>query len=161
VERKVAFKLTFTSVSALPTTGFFTCEHEYPDNLWRAELQRHDNRAVGIAAVTMIADEPVKLEDVLSAVIGSRNATTSAAGLSLPLGDAVLDVLTPASFAQRFGVAADNAGPPRCRALTLRTRDLAGLEADLSLRTADAQRIGGRLVAGSSHGVVVAFEQAR
>ena len=57
-ERKVAFSLAFTAHAALPHAGFFTCEHKFPENFWRAELQRHANGATGLAAVTMVAEEP-------------------------------------------------------------------------------------------------------
>jgi len=119
-EREVAFSLTFTSDAGLPHAAFFACEHHYPENFWRAELQRHANGVEGVAAVTMIARDPSDHHDFLWKMTGNRDYHVTGAGLAFAIGTSTLDVLTPEAFAERFGVTVAADYDARFAAITFR-----------------------------------------
>lgn len=157
-ERKVAFRLAFTADPALPHAGVFTCQHEFPDNLWRPELQRHDNGATGVGAVALVADDPAAHQRYLAAATGADVVPSDGDGTRLRLSNAVLDVLTPRAFERRFGQAPAG-GSGRFGAMTIIVRDLDSLAARLTVSGRPARRHGDLLVTQPVHGVVHAFRE--
>src|SRR5205814_2093828 len=55
---KVAFSLAFAADSGAPDTGFFTCQHRFPENFWNPAFQNHPNTAARIAGVVLVAENP-------------------------------------------------------------------------------------------------------
>lgn len=158
-ERKVGFDLTFTSDPALPHAGFFTCAQRAPDLFWKPDFMSHDNGATGVAAVTMVARDPSDHHDFLQKFTGRRDSHATSAGLTLELANGVLDVLTPAAFAHRFGADVPETEDARFRAVTVTVRAL-GAVRDAFIRYAIPHSIhGARLVvpAAAAFGVTLAF----
>ena len=95
-ERKVAFSLTFTSDSRLKRAGFFTCQHHYPENFWKAEFQRHANGALAIASAVMVTRDPADFHEFLTHFSGQHEITATSFGISFDLGDGSrVEVLSP------------------------------------------------------------------
>jgi hypothetical protein len=100
-EVRLAFALDRTS----PDVCFFACEHKHPENFWSEAAQRHPNGATGVLGAVLTAENPSDHAAFLSAFTGVRDFRATSLGLSIPLADGVIDVLTPDAFARRAGVA--------------------------------------------------------
>src|SRR6185436_20707476 len=70
---KVAFALAFARDSAAPESGFFTCLHRHPENLWNPAFQVHANTATKVAGAVFVADNPTDHHIFLSAFSGVRD----------------------------------------------------------------------------------------
>lgn len=57
-DKRVAFRLAFTSAPALAGLGFFVCQQETPETFWKPEYQRHANGARRIRAVGLESPDP-------------------------------------------------------------------------------------------------------
>ena len=116
----VAFSLAFANDKAAPNISFFTCQQHYPENFWNPAFQTHDNGATGIAAVVMVADEPARHRDFLLAYTGASNAAPDGEGYSIALPRGAIEMMTPAVYTSRYGLAAPNTGNgPRLAAMRL------------------------------------------
>ncbi len=102
---KVAFALAFASDPDAPDVGFFTSQQRYPENFWNPAFQIHANTAKSVAGVVFVAQDPGRHARFLSAFAGVDPIPTTPNGLTIktPRGD--IDVVMPAAFVQRFGVA--------------------------------------------------------
>lgn len=156
-ERKVAFTLAFTADPALPRAGFFTCEHKFPESFWRAELQRHANGASGIAAVTMVAQDPADHHVFLTRFTGCRDFGSTGYGLSFALANGRLDVLSGEAFRHRFGHGAEASRDARFRAITLRVPEHEALAARFAAAGIAHRMAGGLVVTDAIHGLSLAF----
>jgi hypothetical protein len=103
---KVAFALAFAADPLAPDAGFFTCLHRHPKNFWNPAFQQHANGANRVAGVVLVAEAPLAHRDFLLAFSGAAGARETADGLTIDLPRATIDVMKPAAFAHRFGVAA-------------------------------------------------------
>jgi len=103
---RVAFALAFASDPGAPDIGFFTSMQHSPENFWNPKFQVHANTAKSVAGVVLVARDPGRHANFLSAFAGVEAGHTTSIGLTIktPRGD--IDVMTPAAFVQRFGVAA-------------------------------------------------------
>jgi hypothetical protein len=99
---KVAFSLAITDHAAARDQAFFTCHNKYPENFWKADYQRHTNRAVGLREVVIVADKPQDLASFAGGFSGG-SAAASNDGLEIAIGRDKLSSLTPSGFAERFG----------------------------------------------------------
>lgn len=114
----LAFSLAFARDEAAPQIGFFTCQQHYPENFWNPSFQKHDNGATGIAAVVMVADEPRRHRDFLLAFTGAVEARPESEGYSISLPRGAIEVMTPAAYTAKLGLAApDTRNGPRLAAM--------------------------------------------
>ncbi|RDV01210.1 VOC family protein [Undibacter mobilis] len=114
----VAFSLAFAKDKTAPEIGFFTCQQHYPENFWNPAFQKHDNGVTGIAAVVIVADEPARHRDFLTAFTGALNVTAEGEGYRLGLPRGAIEVMTPDAYAVRYGLdSPDTAGGPRLAAM--------------------------------------------
>jgi hypothetical protein len=128
---KLAFSLVFAADPHAPGTGFATCQHYFPENFWNPAFQQHANGVQGIAGVVMVADEPERHRDFLLAFTGAKSIDNTDDGFSIVLPRAVIDLVTPHAFSQRFGVLApDTSLGARLAALRLTVADtgVAGIQ---------------------------------
>jgi glyoxalase-like protein len=102
---KLAFALAFASDPGMPRVGFFTSFQRHPENFWNPEFQVHANTARRVAGVMLVAQDPDRHASFLGAFTGVEASRVTTGGLRFktPRGD--VDVVTPAAFLQRFGVA--------------------------------------------------------
>ena len=161
-ERKVAFSLTFTSDSRLKRAGFFTCQHHYPENFWKAEFQRHANGALGIASAVMVTRDPADFHEFLTHFSGQHEITATSFGLSFALGDGSrVEVLSPLGFKAFFGEEAEP-DPRRFLGWRVKVADLGAVAALLGENRVPFSAHGAALVvpAEAAQGAALAFEAA-
>lgn len=159
-ERKVAFSLTFTGDSRLPHAGFFTCQHHYPENFWRADFQHHANGALAIRAAVMVTRDPADFHEFLTHFTGVHELTATSFGVAFDLGDGSrLEVLSPLGFKAFFGEEAEP-DPRRLLGWRVKVADLDTVAALLTRNDVPFVRLASALVVPSTaaHGAAVAFE---
>jgi catechol 2,3-dioxygenase-like lactoylglutathione lyase family enzyme len=160
-ETKVAFELTFTSDSAIPHAGFFTCHSLFPDAFWQPDFMKHPNGVTEISAVTMVARDPADHYDFFEKFTGCRDPHMSSFGLSLALANGTLAVISPAAFQHRFGENVADTLDARFRAITFAATGIESLRARLDQVRIPHHRSGGLLIVPSfsARGVTLAFTE--
>ncbi len=102
---KLAFSLIFASDPKTPDAGFAACQHYYPENFWKPAFQTHANGVERIAAIVMVADDPAQHCDFLLAYTGAEAAQAAGDGFTIALPRGAIDMMTPAAFSERYGLA--------------------------------------------------------
>jgi hypothetical protein len=129
--------------AALSRAGrVYFCEHRTPDLVWHPPWQVHPNGCCGIAALTVVTDDPAGLAERHAAALGVPAVRTDDHEVTIPLGDAELRLVSHTRYAERYGVAALRAGG---------RRDFMGA---VSIRTRSPQRLRGFLAAALPAGAV-------
>jgi hypothetical protein len=103
-DTEVGFSIAFARDAASPHAGFFTCKQMHPMNFWSAELQRHGNGATGIAACTLVAENPTDHHIFLETLIGVRDVNASSLGLKVETPRGKVLVFDPRAFRDVYGV---------------------------------------------------------
>lgn len=160
---KVAFSLAFARDAKAPDIGTFACTQRYPENFWNPQFQRHANTATGIAGVVLVADNPADHGRFLAGFTGEPDMRATAAGIAVKTPRGEIEVIDPASFADRFGVAPpDTRRGARLAALRFAVRDLAAARAALRTGKIEFSEASQHLVVGPevAMGATLAFESA-
>ena len=108
-EVEVAFSLAFAASPALPETGFFVCQQHFPENFWSRAAQVHPNGALGIAGLTIVCERPEETAASLSTFLDAPAVETSG-GVAFAAEGSMVDCVTPAAFAARYGAASTGPG---------------------------------------------------
>jgi hypothetical protein len=160
-QARVAFALAFATDPRMPECVFFTCHHETPELVWRAEYQAHDNGALAITEVVMVAEDPPALRDFFLALVGPGSAIRSDGHLVVRAGGGRVTVMPPERFAARFPGAELPAGPasPHLAGLRVSVRDLDRVAALLTERGVPFRRWAWsiQVAPASASGVVLEF----
>ena len=123
---RLAFALAFACAPGAPDVGFFTSQQHYPDMFWNSAFQVHPNSTTSIAGVVLVAQDPGRYERFLAAFAGAENeAGANSVTIRTQRGD--IEVLTPATFVERFGVSA----PDVSRGARLAALRFSGADASL------------------------------
>ncbi|MFZ5693384.1 MAG: VOC family protein [Pseudomonadota bacterium] len=159
----VAFSLAFARDARAPAHNFAVCQQHYPENFWNPAWQHHANAVTGVGGVVMVADNPSDHHIFMSAFTGERDLQSTSSGITVrtPRGD--IQIITPAAFADHFGVAApDVADGGRLVALRLISSDMTATAASLSSGALSPVRQMNRLVVppGQALGAALVFEPA-
>ncbi len=160
---KLSFALAFASDPGMPGVGFFTSFHRYPEKFWNPDFQVHANTATRVAGVVLVAQDPGRHADFLDAFANVEAAHTTD-GLRIVTRRGDIEVLTPAAFLQRFGVAApDVSHGARLTALRFSVADaslLAGIPGEAGIAGVNAENI---TVIGheDAMGAILVFEPSR
>ena len=160
---RVAFSLAFVRDPLAPDIGFAVCEQHYPENFWNPAFQQHANGVTDVAGAVMVADNPSDHHIFLSALTGERDLQSTSAGITVTTPRGEIQVMTPASYADHFNVAAPDIDTgARLSALRLICADLSVVEASLSAGQIEAKTHMGRLIVPPSvaHGAAIIFEAA-
>jgi hypothetical protein len=160
---KLSFALAFASGPGTPRVGFFTSLQRYPEKFWNPDFQVHENTAMRVAGVVLVAQDPGHHASFLGAFAGAE-PTRTPGGLAIgtPRGD--IEVLTPSAFVQRFGVTApDVSHGARLAALRFSVADaslLAGIPGEAGIAGLYAENI---TVIGreDAMGAILVFEPSR
>ena len=86
----------------MPVVGFFVCEHQTPEFVYRPEWAKHANGARGIMGVTVIADQPVKWIAELEKYFGAGSVRRDGEGLVVNTGTQPIHYLTREDYAARY-----------------------------------------------------------
>ncbi len=126
---KLAFALAFASCPRAADIGFFTSMQRYPEKFWNPAFQVHANTANAVAGVVLVAQDPHEYSSFLATFAGVDSQ--SAQGwltLKTPRGD--IQVVTPDTFTEHFGVAApESTRGARLAALRFTVADASLLDA--------------------------------
>jgi hypothetical protein len=116
----------------MPVVGFFVCEHQTPEFVYRPEWAKHPNGARGILGVTVIAERPAQWIPELEKYFGAGSARRDGEGLIVDTGTQPIRYLTRKDYAARYpGVTPVRPGDHPAL-LTVRVDSLAACEALLT-----------------------------
>jgi hypothetical protein len=125
-EESVGFALTFTSHPEMPRAGFFTVQHHAPQHFWKSEYQRHDNGALSLNEVLLVAEDPERYVSFFSAFSGSRDTRVDEGQVSVRTARGAITVMSPKAWTRHFPEAfePDLAEGPRFAAYVVTVKDL-------------------------------------
>ena len=86
----------------MPVVGFFVCEHQTPEFVYRPEWAEHPNGARGILGVTVIAEQPAKWIPELEKYFGPGSVKREGEGLVVDSGTQPIRYMTPKDYAVRY-----------------------------------------------------------
>jgi len=113
----------------MPVVGFFVCEHQTPEFVYRPEWAAHPNGARGILGVTVIAEQPAKWTSELEKYFGPGSVKREGEGLVVDTGTQPIRYMTPKDYAVRYpGITPVRPGDHPAL-LTIRVENLAACEA--------------------------------
>jgi len=99
---KVAFALAFARDANAPESGFFTCQHKYPENFWNPAFHTHPNRTTAVTGIVAVAREPARHREFLAAFSGAAARDTDD-GLVIDLARGQqIEVIVPDAFERRY-----------------------------------------------------------
>ena len=145
----------------MPQAAFFTCQQHAPEHFWKADYQRHENTAVGMAEVIMLADQPLKYTKFFQGFVGTENVTAWDDGFTLKTGRGEISVVSPSEWRKHFpdSFAPDLAQGPRLAAYRIAVDDVEAVHE--CLRVSETTRLNyGRGVAippNEAYGVTIEF----
>jgi hypothetical protein len=155
---KVAFSLSFAVDAQARETGFFTCQHHYPENFWNPAFQQHANTVSGVAGAVFVAENPADHHVFFKTFTGASDLSATSAGITITTPRGEIQVMEPTAYEQHFGLAPPGlVGGMRFAALRVAVRDKAAARA--ALGTAARAR-NGKLVVGPdvACGAALVFE---
>jgi len=118
----------------MPVVGFFVCEHQTPEFVYRPEWAAHPNGARGILGVTVIAEQPAKWIPELEKYFGPGSVKREGEGLVVDTGTQPIRYMTPKDYAVRYpGITPVRPGDHPAL-LTIRVENLAACEALLKTK---------------------------
>jgi hypothetical protein len=131
-EATVGFSLAFATSPKLPNMAFFTCQQHAPQHFWKAQYQRHPNRALTVLEVSVVAENPSYHAQFLSAFAGIR-AEPVKGGITVRSARGNISCVTPERFAESFARnPPDLSDGPRFAGFTVGVRRMAQLEESVS-----------------------------
>jgi len=127
-EATVGFSLAFATDPKLPNMAFFTSQQHAPQHFWKAQYQRHPNRALTVLEVSLVAEKPSEHAQFLSAFSGMRVEPING-GITIRTTRGNISCVTPEGFADSFAREAPDLGDgPRFAGFTIGVRRMAQLE---------------------------------
>lgn len=159
----LSFALCFARDPHAPEVGFFTSRHGRPELFWNPAFQQHANGVTSVAGVVLVAVEPQRHRAFLEAFVGSE-AADGEAGMSFATPRGRIDVMTPAVFTGRYGVAApDVSRSARLAALRFAVADPRLMQDVPELAGLAGLPAGGPVVIGADDamGAALVFEAGR
>lgn len=159
-ETEVSFSLAFARDPKSLHTGFFTCLHRTPKEIWFRELQRHKNGAKGIAAAVFVAENPTDHHIFFEAFTGARDIRATSLGLTIETPQGEILIYDRRAFLDAFGAEAPKDAGLRFAGFILRVSNLGQTQKLLKSNGLKTRDMHGRLVTGPDEtaGTVIAFE---
>ncbi len=160
---KVGFSLAFAEDKRAPDIHFAVCQQHYPENFWNPAFQKHANGATGVAGAVVVADAPQRHRAFFEAFVGTK-AADGEGGMSLATARGRIDVVTPATFTGRYGVAPpDVSRGARLAALRFAVADLSLLQGAPEVAGLAGLDAGSPIVIGADDalGATLVFEAGR
>lgn len=160
---KLAFSLAFARDPLAPQTGFFVCQHHFPENFWNPAFQKHANGATGVAGAVFVADNPTDHHIFMSAFAGERELQSTSSGISVVTPRGEIQIMDPVAYRSHFGIdAPDVTTSMRLCALRLKVPELARVETGLTAANVHFLRHMDRVVIAPAQaiGAALVFEHA-
>jgi|TARA_B100000315_G_scaffold258636_1_gene311505 hypothetical protein len=105
--REAKFSTAHVASGVFPGGRVYFCQHHTPDLVWRPEWQRHDNRASTISEFVIASESHASEAETMAKLLGAEVAG-SGDHLTVALENAVISLLTPAAYDERFGALASS-----------------------------------------------------
>ena len=158
-EVTVAFSLVFVTDERMPDAVFFTCQQHAPEYFWKPEYQRHDNGALVISEVVMVAETPVTLTGLIGGMQSTDAVTVVNGSLWVATTRGYVTVMTPGDFEERFGLAPTGPQTPHFGAFQIQVTNLDKTEALLTYNDIAFRRTNAALQVGpeTAFGCVLEF----
>lgn len=138
-EAEFAFTLAFAQDITMRQAGFFTCERRKAAlQMGRdaSSLVAHPNGAVGVARITLVAENPSDHHIFLGDFLDQRVMRATSFGLELETGDGVrIESVSAEGFMLRYGVPMHAPAVPYFAAFEVKSTDLHAVQR--GLRQAD------------------------
>ena len=138
VEDEARFTTVRLPRGALKGGRFYYCRHETPQFVWHEPFQSHRNSALGIATFTIAVPDPAGEIAKYERILDTRASVGAGGGARIRIGDAELELLTPAALQRTLGTLACDANDFDGREreaymamVTVKLRDLATEQAAL------------------------------
>jgi catechol 2,3-dioxygenase-like lactoylglutathione lyase family enzyme len=159
-ERKVAFSVTFTREPRLREAGFFTCQHHFPENFWRADYQSHVNSARRVESVVLVTRDPADFHEFVTHLTGKHDMMSTSLGVTFDTDEGMFEIMSPIGYRAWFGESPEP-DPRRFLACRIAVADLSATRRLFeSNHIGFSERMGALIVpAASANGVAVAFVQ--
>lgn len=158
----VAFTLAFAQCPAIRDAGFFVCQQHNPQAFWNPAFQAHANTVTGIASAVMISDTPREEARFLAAFCGADATCAVAGGEVMDTGRGLIEAITAAELARRYGEEALPArhAPPTFAAVRFKVGDLNAARGVLARSGVPQRHVGPAVVVhpAAAHGVTLVFE---
>jgi glyoxalase-like protein len=158
-----SFRLAFAADPRVDDIFLFTCQRLNAPKVDRSALQNHANGAARITQITIAANKPSDLVDLLTTGAGTAKADAGASRVAIDLPNAAIVAMTPAAIDAELGVAVGAAPSPRLVAIQFGVADLSAAEACFKSAGITYVRRKNRLVVppAAGQGAVFAFEGSR
>ncbi len=160
---KLGFSLAFADDTLAPQIRFATCQQHYPENFWNPAFQKHANSVSGIAGLVAVAERPDQHRAFMQHFTGAPEAEQDG-GFTIATPRGTIDMMTPADFVGRFGVAApDVSRGARLAALRFAATDRSRLQGLPGRAGVAGLEAANRAVVGRNDamGAVLVFEVGR
>jgi hypothetical protein len=86
----------------MPVVGFFVCEHQTPQFVYRPEWAQHPNGARGLLGVTVIAEEPARWTATIEKYFGPASTRREGSDLVVDTGTQPIRYLDREAYARRY-----------------------------------------------------------
>ncbi|TPO08786.1 VOC family protein [Mesorhizobium sp. B1-1-5] len=147
-----SFKLAFAAGKGATDAFLFACERVNAPKIDRKALQAHANAVTGIVEVIAVSDAPPAQIGLVAIA-----ADAKADGDAVRLPNGVLSIVTPETYAQRFGLAAEPSPHLRFQAVVFSIRDKATAAHALAAGAIDHDMNGSDIVVPPAPGQGAAF----
>ncbi len=157
--REARFTVVHLDGAKTPGGRSFLCQHHTPELVWLPEYLEHENGALGLARITLIAGNSDAAAGAYGTLFGAAPKSI-AGGAEVATGNAPVRVLSPAAFATAYpGEDGFARHQPVFAVLSLRVRTPETAAALLKKRGIGFAAIAGgiRLAAKDATGVVLEF----
>lgn len=162
-EATASFRLAFAAPKDADGHFFFTCQRVNLPSGGRGALETHLNGVTGTARIILLAASPETHAGFLKRFSGASPEPVQGDGLDLPLGNAVLTVMTLERYKADLGL--DRAAPHGqldLAAIVFQCPDIAGLRSHLSMQAVLYAEDDGRIIVppAAGQGAVFVFEES-
>lgn len=168
VEQEARFTTVRFPRGALQGGRLYYCRHETPHLVWHPPFQSHANGAVGIASFTIAVPDPAAELARYEKILDTKGTVSADGSARIAMGNATLELLTPATLNATLGALACDPADADGRAreaymamVTIRVRDLAAAREVLRRGAFQATQLGNRIVvpASAAMNCTIAFEE--
>jgi len=149
-----AFKLLFPSKEATPGLSAFVVQHLTPHLIRQNSWLQHQNGAVGIASVTVAADEPMRYAAAYKEIFGATSVTVTPGTVTVATGGARL-IFSRDTMFRLAGVPA-----PHVASMSVLVPSLYAVSRLLTAAGIVFERVGNDIVVppDEAHGLYMVFE---
>ncbi|MDX8462502.1 VOC family protein [Mesorhizobium humile] len=151
-----SFKLAFAVGKEASDAFLFACERVNAPKIDRTALQAHANGVTGIVEVVAVSGTPSAQIGLISIAAGA-SADDLGTGDTVRLPNAILSVVTPETYLQRFGLAAKPSPHLRFEAIIFSIRDKASAARTLAAGAVDHNMSDDDIVVAPAPGQGAAF----